>query len=112
MLKTVDSEIQNDIKITVLNKTSKQDFTICVFARNDSINAVDCPFIVWHTIQTQSKAEFVYPVKMGVGARFRTWQGIHNQCGPFVANAGSTWEVSQRHNDGCVIMTESKQRPF
>ena len=41
----------NDIPITVFNCTGRNDFMIVIFTKNEDPNALDTPFVAWHTIK-------------------------------------------------------------
>ena len=41
----------SDIPITILNATGKNDFMIVVFTKNADVNAIETPFVAWHTIK-------------------------------------------------------------
>ena len=51
-------------------------------------------YVVWHILQTQTEADFVYPAKTGVGAYY-IHDSIKLVMGPFSAECGSTWEIHQ-----------------
>lgn len=41
----------NDIPITIFNCTGKNDFMIVIFTKNADVNAIETPFVAWHTIK-------------------------------------------------------------
>ena len=90
----IEVYIEEDLPVTLLNETGKSDFTIAVFAKNTSPNAVNTPYVAWHTIRAQSRSQFVYPQDVQVVARYKE-EDVVNQSGPFQADAGTTWRLVQ-----------------
>lgn len=91
----IEVYVEEDLPITVVNETGRSDFTIAVFAKNTSPNAIDTPFVTWHTIRAQSRSQFVYPQAVQVVARYSE-EDVVNQSGPFPAEAGTTWRLLQK----------------
>ena len=86
----------NDIQITYVNKTDRNDFMVVVFTKNEDVNAIDTPFVAWQTLKAQSSATFYYPVNTSVGAQ-GTIGNVVFRAGPFSAPLGSTWVFKQDH---------------
>ena len=53
-------------------------------------------YVVWHILETQTEADFVYPATTGVGAYY-FHDNVKLLMGPFPANPGSTWEIHQEN---------------
>ena len=86
----------NDILITYINDTGRNDFMVVVFTKNENTNAIDTPFVAWQTLKAQTSASFCYPVDAAVGAEWKIGE-VTLRSGPFPANLGTTWTFRQDH---------------
>ena len=86
----------SDIPITYVNGTGKTDFPTLVLSGND---------VAWYVINTQTSAEFVYPDQSQVGAKYEV-NGVTNMSGPFNANPGSSWTITQEDANSAAILAE------
>ena len=96
-----------DIPIKFVNKTGENDYTVVVFLRNESPNAVDTPFVAWHVIRTQTSALFSYPIQSEVGAIYDE-DGMKMRAGPLPAFPGSTWDFIQENKQSTPTLKEGK----
>ena len=97
----------NDIPILYRNRTGMNNFMVVVFTKNEDVNAIDTPFVAWHTLKAQTSASFSYPVDAAVGAYWES-NGVICRSGPFDCTMGSTWEMRMATLDSSPNMTESK----
>lgn len=70
-------------------------FAVQVAVANDP-GSPDSMYVVWHILETQTEADFVYPATTGVGAYY-FHDNVKLLMGPFPANPGSTWEIHQEN---------------
>lgn len=97
----------NDIPILYVNRTDRNDFMVVVFTKNEDPNAIDTPFVAWHTLKAQTSASFTYPVDAAVGA-FWEKDSVICRAGPMSANLGSTWEMRMATVEHSPHMSEGK----
>ena len=97
----------NDIPIVYVNKTGRNDFMVVVFTKNEDVNAIDTPFVAWHTLKAQTSASFTYPVDAAVGSYWER-DGVVCRAGPLPTNMGSTWEMRMPTTESSPTLSESK----
>ena len=97
----------NDIPITYINATGRNDFMVVVFTKNENTNAIDTPFVAWQTLKAQTSASFSYPVDAAVGAEWKIGE-VTLRSGPFPANLGTTWTFRQDHIEDSPTLEQSK----
>lgn len=85
--------MNSDIPIRYVNCTGRTDFEVVVFTENCH-TAPETPYAAWQVLRGQSSVEFIYPVSMAVGVTCKLG-GQLITAGPFPAELGSTWEISQ-----------------
>ena len=56
--------------------------------------------LAWYVIDTKSSAEFTYPGKSQVGAKYEV-DGVTYMSGPYEANPGSSWTITQEDSNSC-----------
>lgn len=88
------SDLIHDINVKYINSTGQNNFMVVVFTKNENVNAINTPFVAWHTLKAQSSSSFVYPVQAAVAAYWEYPSGVKNTAGPFDSDLGSTWTMS------------------
>ena len=96
-----------DIPIKYINATTRTDFDVVVFTKNFSVNTPKAYYCAWQVLKTQTNAHFVYPVDVAVGATY-TSGGQQIIIGPYEAEPGSTWEISQESATDTAVVKKSK----
>lgn len=115
----------NDIPILYYNCTGRNDFMVVIFTKNEDTNAIDTPFVAWHTLKAQSSASFVFPVTVQVGAYWsidnimdysamceclegdcKEKDSVTYQAGPFDAVPGTTFRMKMPFTDSSPTMEQ------
>ena len=99
------------IPIKYVNSTGKTDFQVLVFTKNFSVNTPETYYAAWMVLRAQTQADFTYPKEIQVGATYE--QGGQNiLSGPFDANPGSTWSITQKTPSDTAVLAESELNFF
>ena len=96
-----------DIPIKYINATTNTDFEVVVFTRNFSTNTPKTYYVAWQVLRGQTSVQFIHPASMAVGATYRSGGQVIT-AGPFPANLGSTWEVTQESASDTAVLKQSK----
>ncbi len=87
------SAVSKDILISYFNETGDVDFQVMVYSKNyispSNYN------VAWQVLRGQGGVDFVYPVKLQVGASYGSSSTMSCYCGPLDAEPGTTWEIIQ-----------------
>ena len=99
----------SDSSITVkyINATNDTEFQVCIFAKNFSTNTPRGVYIAWQVLKAQTSVSFTYPETLAVGATYKV-QGQEITAGPFPANLGSTWEITQESLHDTAVLKGSE----
>lgn len=98
------TELQDPIEISVINCTEiKEEITVIAFTKNVLDN--ETQFVVWQSMQVQSKAKFEYMSDIAVMAE-RTIDGVTYQSGPFPAKPGSSWIFYQDKKESAPCLQQ------
>ena len=100
-----------DIPIKYVNATTSTDFEVVVFTKNFSTNTPQVYYVAWQILRAQTSAQFIYPVTTAVGATYHTG-GQLVTAGPFPAELGSTWEITQNSINATAVLTKSNIMVF
>ncbi len=88
-----------------MNKTGKTDFEVVVFTKNFSTNTPQTYYCAWQILRGQTSIKFVYPVSTAIGATYKE-RGQEISAGPFPAELGTTWTVSQESDESTAVLEE------
>ena len=99
--------MSTDIQIKYVNDTDSTDFQVVVFAKNVSTNTPETYYTAWQILQVHSSAQFTYPVSTAVGATYRSG-GQLITAGPFPAELGSTWKITQPSVNDTAVLSQGK----
>ena len=97
--------MSTDIAIKYVNATGNTDFQVVVFTKNFSTNTPMIYYAAWQVLRGQTSVQFVYPVSMSVGATYQQG-GQTITAGPFPAELGTTWEISQSKSTSTAVLEE------
>ena len=100
-----------DIPIKYINATVSTDFEVVVFTKNYNVNTPQVYYVAWQILRAQTSAQFVYPVSTAVGATYHTG-GQLITAGPFPAQLGSTWEITQDSINATAVLKQSNIMVF
>ncbi len=91
---------------TIQNKTDDPNVVVVVTARNVSDQDSDQDKLVaWKILVTQTSVSFKYPKVTGVGAFFMRDEDVITS-GPFPAEPGSHWKITQENMKGAPTLEE------
>ena len=98
------------IQIHYRNDTDDVDFKVLVFAQNFSpsiLNFKKQHYVAWRVLDAQTESKFTYSSDFEVMA---TYYDADQEVisGPFKADLGSTWQITQEGEDATALLTESK----
>ena len=93
------------IPIRYINATGKTDFEVLVFAKNFSNTTPQSYYAAWQVLRAQTTSEFEYPVDIHIEINYKE-QAQKVTGGPFHADLGSTWEITQESKISTAILTE------
>lgn len=99
-----------DVKIKFVNDTGDTDFRVVVYAKPkmDLLSSSIEEAVAWQVIQAQSTSIFVYPNTTQVGAEYQDGDQTVG-CGPFEAEDGSTWCITQEDLSCPAILSQWKE---
>ncbi len=97
--------MSTDIVIKYVNKTGKTDFEVVVFTKNFSTNTPMTYYCAWQILRGQNNVQFVYPVTTAIGATYNKG-GLEISSGPFPAELGTTWTISQESDESTAVLEE------
>ncbi len=86
--------MNNDIPVKYCNNTGRTDFQVVVFSRSFSKYSPTISYSAWQVFNAQTSIQFNYSKSVSVGASY-TEGGQTITAGPFPADVGSTWEITQ-----------------
>ena len=95
-----------DIPIKYVNATRNTDFEAVVFTKNYSTNTPNTYYCAWQVLRGQTSVQFVYPVTTAVGAVY-SQGGQTITAGPFPAELGSTWQITQESSIDTAVLAQS-----
>ena len=95
------------IPIRYANKTDNIDFQVIVFTKNYSPNNPETYYAAWQVLSAQSEVSFSYPVEIEVGATYKSG-GQDIVAGPFDAQLGSTWNITQETLDSTATLEQGE----
>ena len=98
-------KMAKDIPVRFINATSKSDFEVVVFTKNFSAKTVY--YSVLEVLKTQGSAQFVFPASVSIGATYQNG-GQSVTVGPFPAQVGSTWQITQDTPSSTAVLEQSK----
>ena len=94
------------IEITVVNSSEiKKEITVVAFTKNVLDDSAKTQFVVWQSLQVQSKAKFEYTSDISVMAE-RTIEGVTYQSGPFPARPGDSWIFYQDKKESAPCLQQ------
>lgn len=96
------------IPIKYLNKTGDVDFDVMVYTKNYNNRSANISTVAWQILRGQSSVSFKYPVKLAVGAAYMQ-DGLIVQAGPFSADLGSSWKITQERQTDTAVLSQSKK---
>ena len=100
-------EMAHDIPVRFINDTGKADFEVVVFTKNFSYNTPRTYYVAWQVLRTMASVDFFYPASVSVGATYNS-QGQMSIAGPFLAELGTTWEITQETSSSMAELKQSK----
>ncbi len=103
--------MSTDIPIRYVNKTGKSDFEVVVFTKNFSTNTPQTYYCAWQILRGQTSVKFVYPVTTAIGATYKE-RGQEISAGPFDAELGSTWRISQESGQSTAVLKEGTSNHY
>ncbi len=96
------------INIKYSNKTSHTDFEVMVFTKNYSTRSPKTYYVAWQVLRGQTAVYFKYPLDtLEVGATYQE-SGLRIVSGPFHADVGSSWRITQPKPTDTALLLPSK----
>ncbi len=96
--------MDDSIKIIFLNGTNDPNVVVVVTARNASDPDKD-KLVAWKILVTQTSVSFEYPKETDVGAFFTRDEDVITS-GPFPAEPGSHWKITQENEKGASTLNK------
>ncbi len=93
------------IPIKYINSTGNSDIQVLVFTKNYSNKTPSVYYAAWQVLITQTSVGFSYPVEIKVEAEYMK-DGQTIDAGPFDAESGSTWQITQLTEASPVNLTK------
>lgn len=102
--------LDRNIRIKYVNNTRQTDFQVLVFSKNFSTdNPTGIYFAAWEVLRTQSSVTFEYPIRCEVGVSYEDG-GKLVVSGPFHADLGSTWDITQELPTDVAVLSEGETK--
>lgn len=95
------------IKIKYVNATRELNHQVVIFAKGQSM--ISRHFVAWKVMKTETCEEFYYPMTAEVAAMYEH-EDLSVMCGPFKADEGSMWHISQEDMASPPSLVEGIQR--
>ena len=99
----------HDIPIKYVNATKKVDFQVVVFTKNYNTDTPKIYYVAWQVLAAQSSAQFKYPAEISIGATYQK-SGQIITAGPFPAQLGSTWKITQSTENDTATLTNGMHK--
>ena len=103
-----NSIMTSTINVKYVNNTGNTDFEVMVFTKNYSTRTPKTYYVAWHVLRGQTSVTFQYPVHLAVGSTYQE-HGLKIISGPFGAELGSSWRITQPKSNSTAVLEPSKQ---
>ena len=103
--------MDGDIPVRYCNNTGNSDFQVVVFSENFSKYSPTSHYCAWQVLNAQTSVQFNYTTSISIGASY-TLGGQTITAGPFPADHGSTWEITQPAINDTAQVRQSKKNDF